>query len=213
MDDFGSWMIRFIVLGISLAVPVGPIKLEMIKRGLSRGFWHSWLVGLGAVTADFFFMFCIFIGLTPFLQLEIIQIIMLSIGTLMLLYLGTTTIKASFEKRALLVLDEAPPAQTPYWTGFLLALMNPLNFVFWFGIYGGTLQSLPDEFGHIATGFLSCFIIVGIVLWNVNVAFTVHFFRTLINETAVRWLMLFAGTGLLGFALHLGIKLINISMP
>jgi threonine/homoserine/homoserine lactone efflux protein len=209
MSGIGGWMFHFIVLGISLAAPIGPIKLEMIKRGLSRGFWHSWLVGLGAVTADSFFMLCIFIGLTPFLQIGFVQIGMLSIGMLMLLFLGTTTIKGAAAQKKLLVIEETT-AQAPYWTGFMLALMNPFNFVFWSGVYGGALQSLPDHYEMYMNGFLSCFILVGIVLWNLNIAFTVHFFRTLINEQIIRWLMVIAGVGLLGFAAHLGIRLIHL---
>ncbi|MDR7071802.1 LysE family transporter [Fictibacillus barbaricus] len=209
MGEIGGWMFQFIVLGISLAAPVGPIKLEMIKRGLRRGFWHSWLVGLGAVTADSFFMFCIFTGLTPFLKIGFVQIGMLSIGMLMLLFLGTTTIKGAAAQKKLLVID-GTTAQAPYWTGFILALMNPFNFVFWFGVYGGALQSLPDHYEIYMNGFLSCFILVGIVLWNLNIAFTVHFFRAIINEKIIRWLMVIAGFGLLGFAANLGIKLVNL---
>ena len=31
-------IIQQIVLGISLAAPVGPINIEMLKRGIERGF-------------------------------------------------------------------------------------------------------------------------------------------------------------------------------
>ena len=41
-------------LGWSVAWPPGPINAEMIRRGLSRGFWPAYAVGLGASTADFF---------------------------------------------------------------------------------------------------------------------------------------------------------------
>ena len=43
---FGA-IIQQIVLGISLAAPVGPINIEMLKRGIERGFgmpdcWNWW---------------------------------------------------------------------------------------------------------------------------------------------------------------------------
>lgn len=197
------------MLGISLAVPVGPIKLEMIKRGLSGGFWPSWLVGLGAVSADFIFMLIIFLGLSPFLQNTFVQTTMLVIGIVMLTVLGISTIRTAWLQQRFLAENEEKPEQKPYWTGFLLALMNPFNFLFWFGIYGGTLQNIPSDTKWWVNAYLSLFIIAGIILWNINVAFTVHFFRSIISDTSVRVMTGLAGAGLLGFACHLFIQLLN----
>lgn len=55
-------IIHLVVLGISLAAPLGPIKVEMIKRGIAGGFWPSWLIGLGGVTGDFLFLVVIYLG-------------------------------------------------------------------------------------------------------------------------------------------------------
>lgn len=208
MSDFMLLSIHFIVLGISLAVPVGPIKFEMIRRGLSGGFWPSWLVGLGAVCADFIFMFLVFIGLAPFLQYQPVQLAMLSIGIVMLGYLGSTTIKSAFSSKALLHNKNHTINKNPFWTGFIIALMNPYNFMFWFGVYGGALQSIPSSTGELVKVGLSLCIIAGIILWNLNVAFTVHFFRSLVNENTVRWITGLAGLGLIGFSGFLLYKLL-----
>lgn len=42
---FGA-IIQQIVLGISLAAPVGPINIEMLKRGIERGFGMRGLLEL-----------------------------------------------------------------------------------------------------------------------------------------------------------------------
>ena len=42
---FGA-IIQQIVLGISLAAPVGPINIEMLKRGIERGFGMPGLLEL-----------------------------------------------------------------------------------------------------------------------------------------------------------------------
>jgi threonine/homoserine/homoserine lactone efflux protein len=210
LSEFWVLSFHFMMLGISLAVPVGPIKLEMIKRGLTGGFWPSWLVGLGAASADFIFMLTIFLGLSPFLQHTIVQITMLFAGIIMLSYLGISTIKMAWSQKRLLSVKKEKPEQKPYWTGFILALMNPFNFLFWFGIYGGTLQSISSDFEWWINACLSLFIIAGIILWNINVAFTVHFFRTLVNDTTVRVMTGLAGAGLLGFACHLFFQLLKV---
>jgi threonine/homoserine/homoserine lactone efflux protein len=209
LSEFWVLSFHFIMLGISLAVPVGPIKLEMIKRGLSGGFWPSWLVGLGAVSADFIFMLIILLGLSPFLQNNFVQIAMIVAGIIMLMFLGISTIKKAWSEKRLLSVNEEKPEHKPYWTGFILALMNPFNFLFWFGIYGGTLQNIPNSAAWWIKVYLSLLIIAGIILWNINVALTVHFFRTLINDITVRLMTGLAGAGLLGFACHLFFQLLK----
>jgi threonine/homoserine/homoserine lactone efflux protein len=193
---------HFLVLGISLAAPVGPIKLEMIKRGLRHGFWPSWLVGLGAATADLLYMMTIFFGLSPLLQIEFIRKGMLAIGISMLVFLGISTLRDAFQNKKIII-DEPGTTRASYWTGLSLAFLNPYNFVFWFGIYGAALQSIPIHLGKEVTFLISQFILLGIVLWNINVAFTAHFFRFLINEKIIQIIMIFAGIGLLCFACKL----------
>ncbi len=193
------------MLGISLAIPIGPIKLEMIKHGLYGGFWPSWLVGIGAVCADILFMSFIFLGLSPFLHDKWITICMLLTGIIMLSYLGISTIRSSVSLS--LVKENITDVKKPFWTGFVIAVMNPYNLMFWFGVYGGSLQSIPSTSSNMIRIGLSFCIIVGIILWNLNVAFTVHFFRTLINDFTIRWLIRFAGIGLLAFSSFLTYKL------
>lgn len=44
----------YILLGISLAAPIGPINAAQLDRGIRKGFFHAWMIGLGAVVADGF---------------------------------------------------------------------------------------------------------------------------------------------------------------
>ena len=50
------------VLGWSVAWPPGPINAEIIRRGLTRGFWSAFVVGLGASCADFFWALAVALG-------------------------------------------------------------------------------------------------------------------------------------------------------
>ncbi len=197
------------MLGISLAIPIGPIKLEMIKHGLHGGFWPSWLVGIGAVCADILFMSFIFLGLSPFLHDKWITICMSLTGIIMLSYLGISTIRSSNTSLSFMN-ENIIEIKKPFWTGFVIAVMNPYNLMFWFGVYGGSLQSIPSTSSTMIRIGLSFCIIVGIVLWNLNVAFTVHFFRTLINDFTIRWLIRLAGIGLLAFSIFLTYKLFTL---
>ncbi len=37
--------LSYILLGVSLAAPIGPVNAAQIDKGLKHGFLHSWLVG------------------------------------------------------------------------------------------------------------------------------------------------------------------------
>ncbi|MGC5325394.1 LysE family transporter [Brevibacillus sp. SYSU BS000544] len=54
---------QYIVFGISLAISIGPVNIELIKQGITRGFLPSWLVGIGGMSADFVILSIIFLGL------------------------------------------------------------------------------------------------------------------------------------------------------
>lgn len=90
--------IKQIILGISLMTPVGPINIEMIKRGLTKGFWASWLVGLGGMTADILFMLLILIGLTPFVQMQAVTVALYATGFVMLTFIGFQSMKQAVSR-------------------------------------------------------------------------------------------------------------------
>ncbi len=81
---FGA-IIQQIVLGISLAAPVGPINIEMLKRGIERGFWHAWVVGIGGMTADILFMLLIYFGLSSLFMYTYVQAFMYCTGVFLII--------------------------------------------------------------------------------------------------------------------------------
>ncbi|KKK38486.1 hypothetical protein WQ57_07715 [Mesobacillus campisalis] len=39
----------YIVLGITLAAPIGPVNSARLEKGIKNGFWHAWVVGTGSM--------------------------------------------------------------------------------------------------------------------------------------------------------------------
>ncbi|EZH64943.1 hypothetical protein DH09_20780 [Bacillaceae bacterium JMAK1] len=202
---------KMLILGVSLAAPVGPVNIEMIKRGISGGFFPSWLVGLGAMTADLIFLAIIFFGLSHFIELPIVQAIIIMIGGSLLVYLSITTLLAVFRGNVLQQLQTSTASGSSYWTGFAIAIFNPLNFVFWFGIFGSTLTTLMNDTTLVQAIFYSGLIITGVILWNLNIAFTVHFSRHLINEQMMRIVMFGCALVLFYFSLDLFTQLLSFT--
>jgi threonine/homoserine/homoserine lactone efflux protein len=61
--DF-SLFIQGIIIGLTLAVPVGPIALICIQRTLTDGRFHGIFSGIGVATADSFYAAVTVLGLT-----------------------------------------------------------------------------------------------------------------------------------------------------
>ncbi|MCG1022914.1 LysE family translocator [Sutcliffiella horikoshii] len=201
-------ILQFMVLGISLAAPIGPINLEMIKRGISSGFYSSWLVGLGGMSADILFLLSILLGMEPYLQIIWVEICMYGVGGTILLYLGITTIYGSFTRRMNLDLGQ-PIQRNSFIVGFSIAAFNPINFVFWFGIFGSSLHSLSEK--SWIFGLVGCMsLILGIFLWNLNIAFTVHFARAFIKEKILKTVNFGAGVLLTFSAFPFLSKFLNL---
>lgn len=200
-------IIQQVVLGISLAAPVGPINIEMVKRGIMKGFWHAWMVGLGGMTADLFFMLLIYFGLSSLFMRTNVQLCMYCIGFIFLFHLGFTSIKQGiFQNEMEYIKDKIGGIRQSYTTGFMLALSNPLNLIFWFGVYGSSLSTLLTSVSKTEAMLYSLCILVGIVLWNLNIAFTVHLGRTVIKPKMLGYITAIAGVILVGYSIHFAYK-------
>ncbi|MFC5772567.1 LysE family transporter [Ectobacillus antri] len=204
-------IVQQIVLGVSLAAPVGPINIEMLKRGIEKGFWHAWAVGLGGMTADILFMILIYCGLSSFFTYTPVQLFMYGVGFFLLFHLGFMSIKQGISKGEMeYIKEEIGGVKESYVTGFFIALSNPLNLIFWFGVYGSTLSSLLTRVSQQEAILYSFCIILGIILWNINIAFSIHFGRMLLKPRMLGWVTTAAGIVLVGYSIHFAYKAIEL---
>lgn len=205
--------ISAIVLGISLAAPVGPICLEIINRTLRNGFLGGIAVGIGGMTADALFMTTIYFGLGSLLTHVTTQAILYLCGCLFLAYLSIRTFKKAPES---LWKDRHlyRPKKSIFWkcfyTGLIIALINPINIMFWFGIYGSVLNEIIERSSGLFILWYSLLIFIGILLWNLNLSFLTHFSSFLMKSKVLKGLNVVAATMLAFFSLHFGIQLYHL---
>src|SRR6476659_9063146 len=84
--------LSYILLGLSLAAPIGPINAAQIDRGIRNGFLHAWFVGVGAVLADAIYMLVVYIGVVQFLDTDFMKTFLWSFGSFVLLYTGVESL-------------------------------------------------------------------------------------------------------------------------
>ncbi|MBR0565128.1 LysE family transporter [Azoarcus sp. L1K30] len=129
-------LIKGLLLGFSIAAPVGPIGLLCLRRGLERGFLAAFTSGLGAATADACYGLVGALGLAAVSTLLIGQTAWLRVGGgIFLLWLAWQTWRAA----------PSHPAATGgggrLWRGYLstllLTLSNPMTILSFAAIFAG----------------------------------------------------------------------------
>ncbi|WP_163539101.1 LysE family transporter [Gracilibacillus sp. YIM 98692] len=207
-------LVKQIILGLSIAAPIGPINIEIIRRGMYQGLWASLLVGAGGMSSDLILMFLMYNGLSDFLTLNWIQIILLIFGTLVLTYTGihgivhrSETIDDSSESKD----DRKKGLINSYLTGISIAAFNPLNILFWLGVYGSILSNSFQNENIIRAFYINSMIFIGIGLWNVTLALSIHYSKIFLKPTSkmMTVISLTASLVLLGFGFHFAYEAIS----
>lgn len=153
-----------IVLGLTLAVPPGPVN-ALIASESARRSWVSGIVAdLGAMTADLTFLILTIVGVTVLLTGSLARSIISIVGGLILLYFAIDTLK-SYRSTALESGD--PRAGNPYMKGLAMGLTNPLG-ILWWVTAGAAFIALFNVLGVI--GFM-----LGLLLWGCGFSIFVHY--------------------------------------
>ena len=200
-----------ILLGLSIALPIGTISIEMIKQGLKNGFMHGWFVGLGGMTIDLLLIILLFIGLAPILSLPYIQMPLWIVGAIFLFYIGFDSIKNA--GRDITVAGEKSRKSLKYsYKNGLFVAISPGNLVFWVSIFGTILSDSFDSSNIFNFFIVSLGIIIGILIHDIGLMAIVTGARRLLNQTYIKYASILAGMILIGFGCYFLYKFIE-SIP
>jgi threonine/homoserine/homoserine lactone efflux protein len=200
------------LLGIALAAPVGPLTLEMIKRGVQYGFFCALAIGMGGMSADALFMALIYLGISHILTIPAVHLLLFLFGSLFLGYLAYESFKSMFQSTEM---DQAHTLYSKnnlikcYLTGLTIALINPINILFWFGIYGSVLSE-TSQYGALDRILIqTSFIFFGIFLWNVVISALAKLTSFVLSKQLFKWIHGFATALLMYYSLHFAVEFIT----
>ncbi len=88
-----AFIVKKLILGMTLAAPIGPVSVEMIKRGLSHGFLSAFSVRLGGAFGNSLCLLAAYYGLSYLVAYPHIFNILGVIGSLLLIYMGYSTLQ------------------------------------------------------------------------------------------------------------------------
>lgn len=150
-----------ILLGITLAAPLGPVSIEMIRRGLRHGFWSAFSVRLGGGVGNTLCLLAASYGLSHLLAYPWLLNLLGIIGAVLLLHMGYKTLRKG--AGALDLEGDIAIGNALTW-GFYLAIANPVALVFWTGIFAANID---PSLGVTAEDFAeNLLIILGALLWG-----------------------------------------------
>lgn len=203
-------LLSYFFLGLSLSAPIGPINAAQIDRGIKSGFMHSWTVGLGAMTADALYIFAVYMGVVPFLEIPIVKTFLWLFGFFVLIYSGIECIMNArkIQENTRGIIGES--ILKSFFTGFFMSLSNPLTVLFWLGIYGSILAKTVHSYDTSQLILYSGAIFTGIFLWDFSMALLASSFRKFLTSRFLTWISISSGVSLIGFGLFFGYEAVKI---
>ena len=169
-----SLFVRSLIIGLSIAAPVGPIGILCIRRTLASGRAIGFASGLGAASADAIFGSIAGFGLTVVSGFLVSQQTWLRlVGGMFLLYLGVRTFRSQPAEEA--ANTGSGGILGAYASTFLLTLTNPMTILSFAAVFAGL------GIGSSGGGYASAAVLV----------------LGVFTDSALWWLLLSSGTSLL----------------
>ena len=190
--DFNLFF-KGLILGFSIAAPVGPIGVLCIRRTLHEGRISGLISGLGAATADGFYGLVAGFGLTAISDLLIEQQVWLElIGGFYLCYLGIKTFRTIPAEMS--TESENKGLWNSYLSTLFLTLTNPVTILSFVAIFAGLgLVTSGSDGGYAAAISLVVGVFLGSGAWWLTLSGLVSLFRDRFNTKALTWVNRLAG--------------------
>jgi threonine/homoserine/homoserine lactone efflux protein len=187
-----SLFMQGMIVGLTLAVPVGPISLICIHRTVANGRLHGIFSGLGVATADSIYAAVAFLGLTAVSGFIIgHQVMFRFIAAVALILVGARVFQSV--PAAVSPADGEEPYLQDYLSLLAVTAANPLTIIF--------LVTILPGFGFVVQGVLpgaAIFFVAGVflgsALWWIILCGAVGSVRSRLSTANLRLINRISGT-------------------
>lgn len=194
-------LLRGILLGLAVAMPVGPIGVLCIQRSLAGGFWTGFSGGIGTAAADAVYAALAATGFAVLAgSLGPAQDILRWGGAAFILWLGWRTIAAPVAERAADLPQQGQPIRL-FVVTFLLTMSNPATILSFAALFAGLGLAAEPTVDAAVSAVAGVFI--GSLLWWAILSGGVAALRQRIGAESRRWINRIAGAVLIVFAIAL----------
>ncbi|MCI3927678.1 LysE family translocator [Paenibacillus sp. TRM 82003] len=161
-------------LSLSLCLDLGTVNVAIVREGIARGFWPSFLVGAGSSFGDLTYAVLATTGVALLLGIPAVRWALWIGGTAMLLYFAAVMIRAALQPKPMALEDEAEAVprrskrRTFLWS-WGLAIASPTSML-WFATVGGSVVAKsPVQGAEALAAFLGGFFAASVV-WSLGMA-------------------------------------------
>ncbi len=194
-----NFLLRGLIIGFSIAAPVGPIGVLCIRRTLTEGRVSGFVSGLGAATADAIYGGIAGFGLA-FISTFLVgqQLWLHLIGGAFLCYLGIKTLLAKPTEQEASAKGNGIIGN--YASTFFLTLTNPMTIISFVAIFAG-LGLANTSSDYASAGILVLGVFMGSALWWFFLSGGVGLFREKFDRRGLKWVNIISGAIIMGFGL------------
>ncbi len=195
-----EYFVRGLIIGFSIAAPVGPIGILCIRRSLADGVRTGLVLGLGAATADAMYGVVAGFGLTFVSDLLLGHRTALGLGGgAFLCYLGAKTFFAKPADQPAAVKGSGLLAA--YFPTVLLTLTNPMTILSFVAVFAGfgLAGSTPN---YSAASALVAGVFGGSALWWVLLSGGVSLYRSRLTPAWMQAINRVSGAVIFAFGLY-----------
>jgi len=178
-------LLKGIIVGIVIAVPVGPVGMLCVRRTLFQGMSFGFVSGLGAASADTMF------GIVAGLGLSVVRDALLAyqdwLGAGGGVFLLVTGCRAMLQRRTLV--DEPPDGEAllgAFASAFALTITNPITILAFAAIFAKI--GIQETASLVAVGVLVGGVFAGSALWWLGITVTVAWLRRGARPITLGWL-------------------------
>jgi len=193
------FFLKGLLIGFSIAAPVGPIGFLCIQRTIAYGQRSGLVTGLGAATADGFYGAVAAFGLTAISGFLVGQQFWFrAIGGVFLVYLG---IKAFLSRSAERVASSTHNSLfSDYASTVLLTITNPITILSFAAVFAG-LGLANAGGGHTSPALMVAGVVLGSTLWWFALSAGVSLLGPKLNSGSLSIVSRVSGAILVGFGI------------
>ena len=177
-----------LLIGILVSAPMGPVGMLCIQRTLSKGRWHGFVTGLGAMVSDIIYAMLTSLGMGVVVNfVEANQAPLQLAGSLVLSVFGYYIYQSNPVKNLRKQKERKLSFTQDFITAFLLTFSNVLIVLLYIGLFARFGFILPDHSLGMIIGAIIC-IGIGAISWWLFITYIVSKLRKWFNVRGI-WLM------------------------
>ncbi|MBI1222843.1 MAG: LysE family translocator [Bacteroidetes bacterium] len=191
-----------LVFGFGMSFMLGTVFFSLIQNSITHGWKKGMLIASGVVFSDFIFICLAILGVS-FMDPEEKNIWIYAGAVILLTALGLNLL---FGKQKQLSYPESKLGKAMFLfsfvsNGFLLNILNPVNFLFWAGIAAMARGTWGYDTSHLVIFFAGC--LIAIFGAEVLISFLAHRIKKFLNDSILVWVNRITGMVFIGIAAYL----------